>query len=166
MAETDTSDGGQTASEAAATPLEGAQLAVLAQFIKDLSFESPNSPRSLQRPGENPKLQVNVNVQAAKESDDIYQVDLMFEAQAQSDDGVIYNIELVYSGMFRLTNIPDEFLQTVLSVDCPTILFPFLRRIVADLTQEGGFPPLLMDPMDFASLYRENAERSAEQASN
>ncbi|MGI9385267.1 MAG: protein-export chaperone SecB [Methyloligellaceae bacterium] len=159
----DTSDG-QPESEAVGNRLEGAQLAVLAQFIKDLSFESPNAPQVLQGPGENPKLQINVNVQATKRADDVYQVDLQFEAQAKSDDGVIYNIEIVYAGMFRLSNIPEDLLQAVLFVDCPTILFPFLRRIVADLTQDGGFPPLLMDPMDFAALYRQNAGEVAEAA--
>ncbi|MCG8562848.1 MAG: protein-export chaperone SecB [Hyphomicrobiales bacterium] len=157
---------GQTDADAAGNRLEGAQLAVLAQFIKDLSFESPNAPQVLQGPGENPQLQVNVNVQATKRAEEAYQVDLQFEAQAKSDDGVIYNIEIVYSGMFRLTNIPEDLLQAVLFVDCPTILFPFLRRIVADLTQDGGFPPLLMDPMDFAALYRQNAGQVTEQAAH
>lgn len=160
------SSDGQPEDEAAANPLAGAQLAVLAQFIRDLSFESPNAPQALQGPGENPKLQINVNVQSTKRADDVYQVDLQFEAQAKSDDGVIYNVEIVYAGMFRLSNIPEDLLQAVLFVDCPTILFPFLRRIVADLTQDGGFPPLLMDPMDFAALYRQNAGQVAEQPAN
>ena len=167
MASTSTeSSDGQPEAEAAGNRLEGAQLAVLAQFIKDLSFESPNAPQVLQGPGENPQLQINVNVQATKRSEEAYQVDLQFEAQAKSDDGVIYNIEIVYAGMFRLTNIPEDLLQAVLFVDCPTILFPFLRRIVADLTQDGGFPPLLMDPMDFAALYRQNASQVAEEAAS
>lgn len=133
------------------------QLSVLAQFVKDLSFESPNAPKSLQGPGENPKLQVNVNVHAIGQGDDMYEVDLNFEANASSDSGVIYNIELVYAGLFRLTGLPQEMLQPVLFIDCPTILFPFLRRIVSDLTQEGAFPPLYLDPIDFTSLYRQRA---------
>lgn len=135
----------------------GRQLAILAQFVKDLSFESPNAPKSLQGPGENPKLQVNVNVHAIGQGEGIYEVDLNFEAKATSDSGVIYNVELVYAGLFRLVGIPQEMLQPVLFVDCPTILFPYLRRIVSDLTQEGGFPPLFLDPIDFVSLYRQNA---------
>lgn len=142
----------------------GGELSILIQFIKDLSFESPNSPKSLQGPGENPQLNVNVNVQAAPQGQDIYEVDLNFEAKATSDDGVIYNIELVYAGMFRLTGIPEQYLQPVLFVDCPTLLFPFARRIVADLTQEGAFPPLLLDPVDFAGLYRQNAEQLQQQS--
>lgn len=143
---------------------QGGELSILVQFIKDLSFESPNSPKSLQGPGENPQLNVNVNVQAAPQGENIYEVDLNFEAKATSDDGVIYNIELVYAGMFRLAGIPEEYLQPVLFVDCPTLLFPFARRIVADLTQEGAFPPLLLDPVDFAGLYRQNAAQLQQQA--
>lgn len=139
---------------------QGAQLGVLTQFIKDLSFESPNAPVSLQSPGDNPNLQININVQAKKRSEDAYEVTIQFEAQAKNDGGVIYNIELAYSGVFRLTNIPENILQPVLFVDCPALLFPFLRRLVADLTREGGFPPLALDPIDFAQLYRQNAERA------
>ena len=139
---------------------KGAQLGVLTQFIKDLSFESPNAPVSLQGPGDNPNLQVNINVQANKRSEGTYEVIVLFEAQAKNDGGVIYNIELAYAGLFRLTNIPENILQPVLFVDCPALLFPFLRRLVADLTREGGFPPLALDPIDFAQLYRQNAERA------
>ena len=137
-----------------------AQFGVLAQFVKDLSFESPNSPMSLQAPGENPKLEVNVQVQAIKHTDDVYEVDLVFEAKAESDTGVIYNIELVYGGMFHASNIPDEYLQQVLFVDAPTVIFPFMRRVVADLTRDGGFQPLLLDPIDFGTLYQQNAQNA------
>ena len=144
---------------------EAARLNVLAQYIKDLSFESPNTPQSLQAQGENPSLEVNVNVQARKQGDDIFETALHFEAKAASQDTVYYNIELVYAGLFRLTNIPENLLQPVLFVDCPAMLFPFMRRMVADLTREGGYPPLYLDPIDFPALYRQNAERmQAEQA--
>jgi preprotein translocase subunit SecB len=148
---------------APAQPVHGAQLNVLGQFIKDLSFESPNAPTSLQGPGENPKLEVNVNVQGRKHADDVYEVGLHFEAQAGNDTGVIYNVELVYAGLFRLTSIPENLLQPVLFIDCPAVLFPFLRRLVADLTREGGFPPLYLDPIDFASLYQQNVAQSQQQ---
>ncbi len=139
---------------------EAAQFGVLVQFIKDLSFESPNAPMSLQSPGENPRLEVNVNVQVLDHSDGIYEVDLMTEAKAQSDAGVIYNVELVYAGMFRAMNIPDEYLIPVLFVDAPTILFPYLRRVVSDITRDGGFQPLMLDPIDFGTLYQQSAEQA------
>ena len=139
---------------------EGAQFGILAQFIKDLSFESPNAPISLQSPGENPKLEVNVQVQAIKHADEIYEVDLLFETKAQSDVGVIYNIELVYGAMFQASNIPDDYILPVLYVDAPTIMFPFMRRVVADLTRDGGFQPLMLDPIDFGALFQQNAENA------
>ena len=129
------------------------QLQVMAQFVRDLSFESPNAPKALQTPGANPKLDLNINAQATKRSDEIFEVALHFEARGTSDDGVIYNIELVYAGLFKIENIPEQALEPFLLVNCPSILFPFVRRIAADLTREGGFPPLLLDPFDFASLY-------------
>jgi preprotein translocase subunit SecB len=134
----------------------GAELAVLAQYVKDLSFESPGAPQTLQGPGENPELKVGVNVNAGPRGEDIYEVALQIEAHAKSKVGVIYNAELMYGGLFRLRNIPKHLLQPVLFVDCPTLLFPFVRRMLADVVRDGGFPPLLLDPIDFASLYTKN----------
>ncbi len=136
-----------------------AQLAVVAQYVKDLSFESPGAPQTLQGPGENPELKVGVNVQAGPRGDDVYEVVLNFEAHARSDAGVIYNVELAYGGLFRMRNIPQDVLQPVLFVDCPTILFPFVRRVLADVVRDGGFPPLMLDPIDFGRLYAQNLSR-------
>lgn len=147
------------ATGAAATPGTEAQLAVLAQYVKDLSFESPAAPQSLQGPGQNPQLQVAVNVNAGPRGEDVYEVALNIEAHAKSDTGVIYNAELVYAGLFRLKNIPQQLLQPVLFVDCPTILFPFVRRVLADVVRDGAFPPLLLDPIDFRRLYAQNMAR-------
>jgi preprotein translocase subunit SecB len=137
----------------------GAQLSVLAQYVKDLSFESPGAPQTLQGPGQNPQLKIGVNVNAGPRGDDAYEVALHIEAHAKSDAGVIYNVELVYGGLFRLRNIPEHLLQPVLFVDCPTILFPFVRRALADVVRDGGFPPLMLDPIDFARLYTQNLAR-------
>lgn len=139
---------------------DDAQFGILAQFIKDLSFESPNSPISLQSPGENPKLEINVQVQVYKHTDDIYEVNLAFAAKAESDSGVIYNVELIYGGMFQATNIPEEYILQVLYVDAPTILFPFMRRVVADFTRDGGFQPLMLDPIDFGVMFQQNTENA------
>ncbi len=160
---------GNGASKETAAPADGAadqqeedaaQFGVLVQFIKDFSFESPNAPMSLQSPGENPRLEVNVNVQVLRHDDEIYEVGLMAEAKAQSDAGVIYNVEVVYAGMFRAMNIPDEYLTPVLFVDAPTILFPYLRRVVSDITRDGGFQPLMLDPIDFGALYQQSADQA------
>lgn len=132
------------------------QLAVVAQYVKDLSFESPGAPQTLQGPGENPQLKVGVNVNAGPRGEDIYEVAVNIEAHAKSDVGVIYNVELVYAGLFRILNVPQQMLQPIMFVDCPTILFPFVRRVLSDVVRDGGFPPLMLDPIDFARLYAQN----------
>lgn len=137
-----------------------AQLTVLAQYIKDLSFESPQAPQSLQGPGQNPQLKVSVNVNAAARAEEAYEVALSIEVHARSDSGVIYNVEMIYGGLFRLRGIPQNMLQPVLFVDCPTILFPFMRRVLADVTRDGGFPPLMLDPIDFGRLYTQNLAKA------
>jgi preprotein translocase subunit SecB len=137
-----------------------AELAVLAQYIKDLSFESPQAPQSLQGPGQNPQLKVSVNVGAVPRAEEAYEVSLNLEVHARSDSGVIYNIEMIYGGLFRLRGVPQNLLQPVLFVDCPTLLFPFMRRILADVTRDGGFPPLMLDPIDFGRLYAQNLAKA------
>jgi preprotein translocase subunit SecB len=143
------------APEGAAQPA-GAQLNVLGQYIKDLSFESPGAPEVLQNPPSNPQLQVTVNVTALGRSPEIFEVMLSLEVHAKSDTGLIYNVELLYGGLFRLRNIPQNMLQPVLFVDCATILFPYARRVLSDMTRDGGYPPLMLDPIDFARLYTQN----------
>jgi preprotein translocase subunit SecB len=141
-----------------------AELNVLGQYIKDLSFESPAAPQSLQGPGKNPQLKVGVNVNATSRPDDVFEVTLNLEVHAKHDAGIIYNVELIYGGLFRLRNVPPNLSQPVLFVDCPTLLFPFLRRVLADVTRDGGFPPLLLDPIDFGRLYAQNLARAQGQA--
>jgi len=154
-----TNGDGPAMGSAQAEPEQGAQaklspqLTMLALYVKDLSFESPSAPKSLQGPGQNPQLRVNVNVNAGPRGDDTYETALQLEAHASSDLGVIYNVELSYGGLFRLRGVPENLLQPVLFVDCATILFPFARRVLADAVRDGGFPPLLLDPIDFAKLY-------------
>jgi preprotein translocase subunit SecB len=159
---------GKPAAEAApatgqnAPQVTGAQLNVIGQYIKDLSFESPAAPQVLQTPPPNPQLQVTVNVNATSQSDETYEVVLNIEVHAKGDTGIIYNVELFYGGLFRLRNVPQNMLQPVLFVDCPAILFPFLRRVLADVTRDGGFPPLMLDPIDFGRLYSQNLARAGE----
>lgn len=151
---------------AAEETVQKAQFNVLGQYIKDFSFECPNSPTILKGPGENPNLQISVNVNAEKMGDDEYEVVLSFEGHAKNDVGTIYNIELEYGGVFRLHNIPENALRPLLLIDCPALLFPFVRRIVSDVTRDGGFPPLNLDPIDFAGLYRANLEKESAGGSN
>jgi preprotein translocase subunit SecB len=129
------------------------QVRVVGQYIKDLSFENPNVRRLLGGPGEQPALRVEVNVNATKLADKMFESAIQFKAEAASKTGVIYDLELAYAGLFEVQNLPDQALVPFLLINCPSLLFPFLRRIVADLTREGGFPPLLLDPIDFAALF-------------
>jgi preprotein translocase subunit SecB len=143
-----------------------AQLNVIGQYVKDLSFESPAAPQALQNPPPNPQLQITVNVSVVAKAEDVYETTVNIEAHATGDDNVIYNVELAYAGLFRLRNVPQNMLQPVLFVDCPTILFPFVRRVLADVTRDGGFPPLMLDPIDFGRLYAQNLARAQGQATN
>ncbi len=140
------------------------QVNVLGQYIKDLSFEAPNTERFFRGPAKNPNLQLNFNVQVRNLQESAYEVALSLEGEARSDDGVLYNIELIYAGAFLLKNLPEEAIHPVLFIECPALLFPFARRLVADLTREGAFPPLLLDPVDFGGLYRRRAESGQQPA--
>ena len=119
-------------------------------------LREPGAPEVLQSPPPNPQLQVTVNVTALGREPKIFEVILSLEVHAKSDTGVIYNIELLYGGLFRLRNIPQNMLQPVLFVDCATLLFPYARRVLSDMTRDGGYPPLMLDPIDFARLYTQN----------
>jgi preprotein translocase subunit SecB len=157
MADTSAANGGNV--RAADSGQNHPQVNVMGQYIKDLSFECPDAMRFFRGgPGKNPNLQINFNVQVRNLQEDAYEVALSLEGEAKSDEGVLYKIELIYAGAFLLRNLPQDAIQPILFIECPALLFPFVRRIVADLSREGGFPPLLLDPIDFAGLYRRQAE--------
>ncbi|MCL4766132.1 MAG: protein-export chaperone SecB [Hyphomicrobiaceae bacterium] len=137
------------------------QARVVGQYIKDLSFENPNIGKLVQSPGDNPNLKLEVNVNATRVGDDLYESAIDFKANASNKSGVIYELELVYAGLFKVENVPQQALEPFLLINCPSLLFPFLRRLAADLTREGGFPPLLLDPIDFAGLYVRRQQRAA-----
>lgn len=150
-----TDDFADNAAEALANGAELApQAGILAQYVKDLSFENPNAPTSLQMQGQ-PKIEINVNVNARAGGPDLYEVELKVEATARSadDDKIAFHVELLYAGLFRLTGAPQEAIEPFLVVEAPRILFPFARRVIADCTRDGGFPPLMLEPIDFGGLY-------------
>jgi preprotein translocase subunit SecB len=136
------------------------RLTVVSQYVKDLSFENPRAPRSLQ-PGETrPEIQIRVDVRAQQLEAERYEVSLQLHADARSGEETAFMVELTYAGLFGLLNIPQESLQALLLIECPRLLFPFARRVVADATRDGGFPPLLIDPIDFATLYRRRQQQA------
>jgi preprotein translocase subunit SecB len=134
---------------------EAPSLNVLVQYTKDFSFENPNAPRSLgpQENGPNISIQVNVNARPLSEED--FEVDLLLEGQATSGEMVMFKFELDYAGVFKVRNVPQEHLHQLVMIECPRLLFPFGRQIVADAVRTGGFPPLYIDPIDFAALYHQ-----------
>lgn len=135
-------------------------LNVLAQYTKDLSFENPGAPQSLQSRDKAPEININVNVNANPISGDDFDVLLTLAAEATIGDKVLFHAELAYGGVFRISGFPQEHMLPILFIECPRLLFPFARQIIADVTRNGGFPPLLVDPIDFAQMF---AQRMAEE---
>lgn len=162
----DTPDDINTGQKAAgaATAGNGAQAAlnVLTQYVKDLSFESPGAPDSLRGRDKAPGININVNVNANPVSENDYDVTLSLNAKATSGSEVLFNVELVYGGVFRVAGFPKEHVLPILFIECPRLLFPFARQVVADATRNGGFPPLMIDPIDFAQMFQKRvAEEQA-----
>jgi preprotein translocase subunit SecB len=130
------------------------QLMVLAQYTKDLSFENPNAPNSLAQASQ-PQIGVTVNVSANPLNATDFEVELRLEGKAENSGSVMFSFELVFAGMFRVQNVPQENIHPLLLIECPRLLFPFAREIVASAVRNGGFPPLLLDPIDFVALYQQ-----------
>ncbi len=135
----------------------GPQISILAQFVKDLSFENPGV--SAQLPQQKPGIQVNIDVQVRPLGAEQFEVGLRAMIEAKSGDATVYVVELVYAGVFLLRGLPADQQQPFLLIECPRLLFPFARRIIADTTRDGGYQPLMLDPIDFAGLYRAQLER-------
>ena len=147
---------------AGAPPAQGGEpgIRILAQFIRDLSFENPRAPETLRGGAAQPQIELGVEMNARGREDGFFEVDIKLSAQAKRDDGPVFVVELLYGGVFQITGVPAEDVEPVLLIECPRYLFPFARRIIAEVTAEGGFPPFLLDPIDFAGVY---AARKAQQ---
>ena len=153
-----TSNGGP-----AAAPQPGGQpsLGVVAQYVKDLSFENPGAPGSLQvqvQPQIGIQINVNANalgVQTPGTPPTDFEVELKLEGKAEGGGSVLFSFELAFAGVFRIQNVPPDSMQPLVMIECPRLLFPFAREIIATATRNGGFPPLLLDPIDFVALYQQ-----------
>ena len=156
MAKKTTKKEEKAAENGAAKEQEGApSVSVLAQYIKDLSFENPHAPHSLRPREDAPEINININVNANPLSETDFEVELSLEASAGADADTMFNVELTYGGVFRLTNMPQEAVAPAILIECPRLLFPFARQIISDATRNGGFPPLLIDPVDFHALFQQ-----------
>jgi preprotein translocase subunit SecB len=154
----------------AATPPGGptdgqANLRILAQFIRDLSFENPHAPESL-RGQVQPQIELGVELNARGRPDGLFEVDLKLTATAKREAETAFHVELVYAGLFEIVGVPENALEQVLMIECPRYLFPFARRLISDLTAEGGFPPFLLEPLDFASIYEQRRAQGGEIVGN
>jgi preprotein translocase subunit SecB len=134
---------------------------VLTQYIKDLSFEIPNSPQIFLNNQEKPNIAISVDIDAKKIANDAYEIALKIKADAKVDEETLFICEVAYCGIFALQNIDENMLEQILLVYCPNLLFPYLRRIVSNMVVDGGFPPLMLDPIDFAALYAKRKEVAA-----
>lgn len=145
---------------------EGAEMQpsmnILAQYVKDFSFENPNAPGSLRPRDKAPEINININVNPNALSETDFEVELKLDAKAMNDKEVLFNVELVYAGIFRFTGMPQEMLQMAVLIEAPRMLFPFARQIMADATRNGSFPPLMIDPVDFAQLFQQRMQQQTE----
>ncbi|MFV3073908.1 protein-export chaperone SecB [Niveispirillum fermenti] len=149
----ETVDNGNEAAEADnARPVM--PLVVNMQYVKDMSFENPNAPRILTGASEQPKIDLQVDLQAQGLADNVAEVQMRLRAEATIGEATAFIAELVYAGVFTLPPLPPEQQRAVLLIEGPRLLFPFARQIIAEITSQGGFPPLLLQPLDFVDLYR------------
>ena len=130
-------------------------LRVLAQYLKDQSFESPKAPQSFNEAATPPAIEVNVDVSGRGIGPDQYEVELSVSARAKRNDEVIFVVETTYAGAFEIKGVPAEQMEPVMLVECPRLLFPFLRQIIAETTIAGNFPPIMLDPIDFFAIYQQ-----------
>jgi preprotein translocase subunit SecB len=158
MADQEPTTGGNGSGE----PAEDAQVSILAQYIKDLSVENPSAPQVFQWQVQ-PSVDVQFNINVEKVADDVHEIVLKIEVSARSENGVHFVVDLSYGGLFGLRNIPEEALPPFLLIEAPRLIFPFARQIIADAVSNTGFPPLLLDPIDFAAAYVAQLEAAQDQ---
>ncbi|MFM9828730.1 MAG: protein-export chaperone SecB [Sphingomonas sp.] len=151
-------ENGTAGAEQLANGVDNAPVAgLISQYVKDLSFENPNSP-AIYQSQEPPQIDVQFNIGAAQVGEDVHEVVLKIDVKSESAGTVAFVVDLSYAGLFGLRNIPEEHVQPFLLGEAPRILFPFARRVLADAVRDGGFPPLLLEPIDFGALYQQQAE--------
>ena len=136
---------------------------ILAQFVRDFSFENPRAPDALRAGAAQPQIDLGVEMNARGREDGLFEVDLKLSARAARDDGPLFVVELLYGGVFQITGVAAEDIEPVLLIECPRYLFPFARQIVAACTSDGGFyPPFLLEPIDFAGVYQARKAQEAQ----
>lgn len=140
------------------------QFRVLGQYVRDSSFENPGAPASLRGGQASPQIELGVDMSARRIDADTEEVSLRIRATAKRGEETVFIAELLYAGLFAFINIPDEERTPIVMIECPRLLFPFARQILADMTRDGGFPPVMLEPIDFTALYRARLQQQAQQA--
>ena len=158
---TDATAGGQIpGGQAEGGEPQAPALSVNAQYVKDLSFENPNAPQSLMNMKSAPDVNVNVDVAARQLGDNAYEVILTARGEGSADGTPLFIAEVQYAGIFTIGEVPQEYLQPLLMIEAPRLLFPFARAIISDCVRDGGFPPLMIHPIDFVALYQQRVEQA------
>jgi preprotein translocase subunit SecB len=162
-------NGGQTPTPPAASPPQQpqqpqAQFRVLVQYTKDFSFENPNAPQSISQQAQQPKISIQINVSPKQLSNTDFEVELKLDGKAEVNDSILFAFDLTYAGVFHLQGIPQDSIGPLVMIECPRMLFPFAREIIASAIIGGGFPPLLLDPIDFVALYQQKIAQAQQQA--
>ncbi len=144
-------------------PQPGSQpsMKIMGQYLKDFSFENPHAPQSMAPQQRQPDINISVNVNARNLGPNDFEVELHLDAKATAEGKVLFAADLLYAGIFRLENFPQNLLHAAVLIECPRMLFPFARQIMADATRNGGFPPLMLDPIDFAGMYQQRMRQQA-----
>jgi len=138
-------------------------LTMVGQYIRDLSFENPGAPDSILGGGPSPALSFNISLATKKQPNDVYAVEMTLLVKAEREGKVVFNVELVYGGVFVVKGFTEQQVPQVLLIECPRQTFPFARQVVANVIQQGGFPPVLLQPIDFQALFRQNLAAAAAQ---
>lgn len=136
---------------------------ILAQYTKDASFENPNAPESLRTGLDAPAINIGIEIGRQMLTDDTVEVVLMLKAEARRNEQVVFIAELEYAGLFAFKGTGVEEIQPLILIECPRLLFPFARQIMAEMTQNGGFPPIMLEPPDFVGMFRDEIRRRAAQ---
>jgi preprotein translocase subunit SecB len=139
------------------------QFRILAQYVKDLSFENPNAPSSLIPRTGKPEIGVHVDINARRLSGDQFESEIKLSVESKQEGQVQFILELVFAGLFLIQGVAQENLEPLLLIECPRLIFPFARRIISDAVIDGGFMPLNIEPIDFATIYRQQLQRRAQQ---
>lgn len=157
---TESAEQSSNAGNAKAGQAQPPRFAMKGQYIKDLSLENPHAPASLLAMKEPPKVELNLDLQASRVQENLYELSMIFNVRALNDR-TLFIVDLTYAGLFEVMNIPEQYIERVLMVDSAFTLFPYARRVISDVTRDGGFPPLILEPIDFLGMFEQRRQQSA-----